>query len=125
VHPGLKHSQPQRQAHRDVRRGAPDLEPAQGDQGGDEQGGGQQRGQRQVVGVEDRDHQDGADVVEDRNGEQEQPQLIWATRAEQRKRAEHERDVGRHRDPPAPRAVPAGIDQEEDDRGQDHSTERG
>ena len=53
--------------------------------------------------VEERDHDDGTDVVDDREREQEQLQARRHTRAEQREHAHRERDVGGHRDAPSRR----------------------
>ena len=53
------------------------------------------------VGVEDRDHEDRPDVVDDGEREQEELERRVHARAEQREDADGDRDVGRHRDAPA------------------------
>ena len=50
--------------------------------------------------VEDGDHEDRADVVDDRERQQEQPDRGRDRRRDQRQDAQRERDVGRHRDAP-------------------------
>jgi hypothetical protein len=52
-------------------------------------------------GEEHRDDQDRDDVVEDREGQDEDAQLVRQSLAEHREHAERERDVGRRRDRPA------------------------
>ena len=51
-------------------------------------------------GVEDRDDQDRADVVDDRDGEEQDAERGRYAAAEQRQDAHGERDVRRHRDAP-------------------------
>ena len=54
----------------------------------------------EAVGVEDGDHRDRTDVVDDRKCEQEHLDRARHPAAEQRDDTEGEGDVGRHRDPP-------------------------
>ena len=58
-------------------------------------------------GVADRDHEDGADVVGDREREEHDAQAERHARSEQRHAADDEGDVGRHRDAPAARGRPS------------------
>ena len=60
--------------------------------------------QVEVGGVEDGDHHDRADVVDDRQRQQEQPGGRRDPAAEQAEHADRERDVGGHRDAPARRS---------------------
>jgi hypothetical protein len=79
----------------------------------------------EVAGVDEGDHEDAADVVDDRRGQQEQPQAGRHPPAEQGDDAHHERDVGGDRDgPPGARRRPRG-DRQEDEHGHDHAAERG
>ena len=54
------------------------------------------------AGVEERDHDDRADVVDDREREEEQLQVARDLGAGDREDRDGERDVGRHGDRPAP-----------------------
>ncbi len=60
-------------------------------------------------GVVDRNHQDRADVVGDREGEQENPQLRRHAPAEQRENGDRESDVRRHRNAPTRRAFATEV----------------
>ena len=84
-----------------------------------------QHRQRQVVGVEQRDHDDRAEVVDDRDRRQEDLQRRRHARAEQQQDAERERDVGRRRDrPAAQRDRVAAVDRSVDRRRHQHAAER-
>ena len=78
-----------------------------------------------VVGVEDRDDEDRADVVDDGEREQEQLQRRRDAAAEQAEHADGHRDVGGHRDAPAVDGVAAGVDREVDQGGDQHPADRG
>ena len=102
VHARGLHRQPQRDADQHVRGQPPDAGPPQAQRApATRTRGDDERGQVQVVGVEERHHRDRADVVDDGQGQQEQPQPVGAARPEQRQDAEHERGVGGHDDAPA------------------------
>ncbi len=83
-----------------------------------------QRAHIEAVRVEDSDHQHRAEIVHDRQGQQEDLERQADSIAEQRQDAEGERDVGRHRDTPTPDARCPGVECDEDERGHDHATER-
>ena len=70
---GLVQAQPQPDPGGDEDRRIGDVQPAQHGDRGDDGGGGQQEAGREVVAVEDGDDDDGADVVDDRQREQEAP----------------------------------------------------
>ena len=72
--------------------------------------------EREPAAVEDRDHDDRADVVDHREREQQHAQRARDARAEQREHADRERDVGRHRDGPTRRACAADVEDREDRR---------
>ena len=74
--------------------------------------------------VEHRDHQHRSDVVDDGKRRQEYLQGQRRPRPQQRKHAQAERDVRRHRNPPPPRALPARVEREIDRRGHYHSPQR-
>ena len=75
------------------------------------------------TGVEDRDDEDRADVVDDREGEQEELQPGRDARAEQREHSDRERDIGRHRDAPPAAAGAARVPREEHERRHDHAAD--
>jgi hypothetical protein len=87
----------------------------------------QQGNDGQGRGVEDRDHEDGQQVVDDRQRQQERPQGGGQVGADDRQYGEGERDVGRRGDGPAGQgAVPlAQIDQHVQQRGHRHATDGG
>jgi hypothetical protein len=94
VDAGEVHGHPHREAEHQVGRPAPHREVAQPDHERQPEHGQRQRRQREVLGVEERDHGERPDVVGDGQGEQEQPQLRRAGRPDQREHAEQERGVG-------------------------------
>ena len=118
VHARGLHRHPQRDAHQHVRRQAPDTGPPQAEQRQHQDGGTASAVSVEVVGVEERHHGDRADVVDDGQGEQEQPEPVGAARPEQRQDAEHERGVGRHDDAPAGTGRAGAVDRQVD-RGRD------
>ena len=63
-----------------------------------------QPGPRDAAGVEDGDQDDGADVIDDGQGEQEQLESLGDALAEEREHADGERDVGGDRDSPPGRS---------------------
>ena len=75
--------------------------------------------------VEDRDHDDRTDVIDDREGEQEQLESRWHPRPQEREDADREGDVGRHRDAPAAASVASEIHGNEDQGRERHSSESG
>ena len=77
-----------------------------------------------LVRVEDRHHRDRADVVDDREREQEEPQAVRALRPEQGEDADEERGVGRHHDAPAVGGVGAAVERQEDQHGDQQPAER-
>ena len=78
-----------------------------------------------VRGIEQRDHQHGTDVVDDRHREQEQPQRCGAAIAEETEHAHCEGDVGGGRDRPAAHQFTFAADHADiDQRGDRHSGNR-
>ncbi|MEZ5296970.1 MAG: hypothetical protein R2697_12060 [Ilumatobacteraceae bacterium] len=92
---------------------------------GDDEGadGDGQPGERHAFGIEDRDHEDGTDVVDDRQCEQEQLHPRRCAAADEGDDTRDDGDVGRHGDAPAVRRVAAGVEQGVDDSGHDHAAE--
>ena len=107
-HPGdrrvdarLEHREPQRDTDHDVGARA-DAQPAQRDHSDEDE---RDSAPSDIVGVEDGDHQDRADVVDD--GERHRNSLTVGARGpEQGQYADRERGVGRHRECPTVRARP-------------------
>ena len=64
--------------------------------------------------VEERDHDQRDDVVDDGDRQQERAQPVGEARPDEREQAERERGVGRHRHPPPVRRRTAGIEREVD-----------
>ena len=75
--------------------------------------------------VEEGDHQDAADVVEDRERGEEDQQRPRHAAPEQHDAADGEGDVGGHRDGPAPLPGRPAIEGEEDERREEHASGRG
>ncbi|MNI55420.1 hypothetical protein D3C73_1103710 [compost metagenome] len=101
MHTALEHADPEDQANDHVGPELDHAEPVHPDQRRDA-GGGQCQGQgRQFAGIENRDDDDRAEVVDDRQGHQEQLQRHRHAFAQQRQYAQREGDVGGGRDRPA------------------------
>ena len=101
VHRGLVHEQPHADAEHDVREQAAHVEPPQHEHRHDHADRAERRFPLERRRVEERDHDDRADVVDDREREQEELELRRDTAAEEAEHADGDRDVGRHRDAPA------------------------
>ncbi len=103
VHAGFQHEDPHHDADQHVGCNPPDLQPVEDDQSDRGRAGPRQHRHRQVACVENRDDGDGAEVVDDRQRQQEHLERERHPVAEQRQHAEREGDVGRRRDRPAGR----------------------
>ena len=117
--------EPEPAAHDEREQRGPHVEHAHDHQRDDEAHREEQGVVVDVVGVEDRDHDDRADVVDDRHGEEEQLEGGRDPAAEQAEDADRHRDVGGHRDAPAFGTVAAGVDRHVDQRRHDHPAEGG
>ncbi len=84
-----------------------------------------ERGERDVAAVEERDDNDGAEVVDDGKRRQENDEADRRTARRERHDAERESDVGRHRDAPAASRRRAEVDGRVQERGHEHAAERG
>ena len=84
-----------------------------------------QRDDGDVRGVDDRDHHERAEVVDDGERQQEHAQPGRRARREQRQRAEREGGVGGHRRAPAVGAGAARVEREVDRHRDAHAAERG
>ena len=126
MHPGLQHRHPQHHANEDIGRDRQHAAAVEHRQRDHRSRGDRQRDRRKLVGVGHRDDGDGAEVVEDREGEQEHFQPDRHPAADQGQHAERECNVGRGGDRPAAdrdgvTPVAKGIDP----RGQQHAAQRG
>ena len=101
VHARFQHARPDIDADQHIGGEALHPEAVHGDEDRDADRGKAERQQRQVGGVEDRDDDDGAEVVDDREREQKDLQALGHAVAEQADHAHGERDVGGGRDRPA------------------------
>ena len=124
-HARRAHGHPHPDPEPDVDQRGPDAEPRQHEHRRDQDRRDQERHGVQLRRVEDRDHHERQDVVDDRQGEDERPEAGRRVPRGERQDAQRERDVGGHRDPPAASAVPAGVDRQVDQRGDRHPADRG
>jgi hypothetical protein len=123
VHAGAEEQQPHRHADDRVDRGGAHPTAVRRDQQGQEDGGRAEVGPVQRVGVEDRDHQHGAEVVGDGQGGEEDLERGRHAVAEQRHDADGERDVGGHRHAPAAGRVARRVQREVERGGQEHAAD--
>ena len=104
VHAALEYADPEQQSDNQIRSELDHPQSVHRDQGDDGQRCQHQRQARHFARVEQRDHDDRPQVVDDRQGHQEQLERYRHPFAEQRQHAQGESDVGGHRDcPPAER----------------------
>ena len=113
----LEHGDPDRGADHDRRGGAPDRREAQPDEHAEEPDRDGQRRERDVFAVDGGDDEQRAQVVDHRQGEQEDAKARRAARRGQRQQAEREGGVGRHRGAPAVCARAAGVEGQVDGDG--------
>ncbi|MCZ7685692.1 MAG: hypothetical protein M5U28_45695 [Sandaracinaceae bacterium] len=123
--PDLEERQPDPRAEDEVQGGRPHAQHVREDRQREEPEADAQREDRHLIGVEDRDHQHGADVVDDREGRQEHLEARRDAIAQHREHAEREGDVGGHGDAPARALGTARVDREVDQRGHEHAADGG
>ena len=122
---GLEHRDPQRDGHRHRKRRANGADASQTHEHAEQADGDRERDQRHVRRVDERDHDERAQIVDHREGEQEHAQPRRRTWCEQRERTEREGAVGRHRRPPPVRARAASVERQIDrDRHDDPADRR-
>ena len=78
-----------------------------------------------ALAVDQRDHDQGGQIVHDEHGEHEHPDPVGHIAPEQRQQTQRERGVGGHGHAPAVRARPAGIDGQVDEHGDGHAGHTG
>ena len=116
----LQQREPDADTHDGVDDDGPDAQQASHEHRGQQTDRDRQPAEGEVVGVEDRDHQDRADVVDDRQRQQEQSRGRGDPASQHAKDADREGDVGRHRNPPARCSVAAGRVEGDVEHGRDH-----
>jgi hypothetical protein len=124
VHPGGVQRQPDTAPCGDVHRTPADAQPPQPQHRHHQRCRYGQGIRPQLAAVEHGDHHDRAEVVDDRQGEQEQLEHRRHARGDHGEHAEGEGDVGRHRHAPAGRAGAARVEGGVDRRRQQHATGR-
>ena len=125
MHAGLEDGPPQHQTEGGEDRGVRDTETVErGDGDGDADGADEVR-QIDVGGVEDGDHDDRADVVDDRQRQQQDLDRGRDTRTEERDHTEGEGDIGRHRNAPPCATGTAGVESGVQQCRHEHAAERG
>ena len=112
------------EGRRDVRELLADAEELQQEDGHDAERGDAEAPERDARGVEEGDDEDGAEVVDDREREEQHPERGGDALAEEAEDAEREGDVGRHGDAPARARGRRARDGEVDERRGDHAPER-
>lgn len=124
VDPGLEDGEPEEDPEDRVDEAAPRLHPLD-EPGHRRQGcGDAEPEQVDVLGVEERDDGQRPDVVDDREGEDEHPQLGGDARTEGGEDADDERGVGGDDDTPRPHLGGAAGDGDEDEGGDDEAGHR-
>ena len=93
-------------------------------QSADKHGRGAERDPVDVGGVEERDHEDGADVVDDGQRGEKDAESGGHTIAQQGDDAEGERNVGGHRDAPASHGCGIARERDKDERRHRHAADR-
>ena len=123
--PRLVHDEPQHQPGAEQDRRVRDLDAVEHRHRTDDSGGDEQESDIELVGVEHRDHNDRANVVDDRECQQEHLHGRRNAPAKEGDDTERKRDVGGHRDPPPTPTVTAGRERREDQCRHDHAAECG
>ena len=123
MHTGFVGGEPDERADDDVDRGPADPHALHHHDEGQAAGRGEQPEEGDLAGVEDGDHEDAADVVDDGEGQQEDLQRRRDPRAEEGDDAEREGDVGGHRDAPPGGGIAPGVEGQVDRGRHDHAAD--
>ena len=124
VQPALVDEEPERDAEERIGGQPVDPPVVQEHEAGDDGRGRRERADVQRVGIEQRDHDDRADVVDDRRRGQEDAELDRHPGPEHHEERHREGGVGRHRHAPAVRPGPRGDQPGVDQRRRGHAAER-
>ena len=123
---GFEDADPQQRREQEIRYRPCHARAVQEQHGGGGDQRQRERGEIHVLGVEDRDDRDRADVVDDCNGEQQGLECHRNARTEQGQQAQREGDVGGGRDRPAAQILRrAQVERHEDDRRDRHAADCG
>ena len=126
VHARFHDAHPDEDADQYVGPDRGDAPVVEQDQRGEPDAGQGERGKRQLRGIEERDDDDGAEVVDDGERQQEDLQRRRNARAEQRQHADGEGNVGGGGNGPAAQGDGVTpVDGDVDQRRHDHAAERG
>jgi hypothetical protein len=121
----LEHAQPDDQTNHYVGPDGHDPGPVQQPEHQNATARRQQHAQRKVGGVEERDHQNGAEIIDDRHGRQKHLERRRHPVAQQDQNAQGKSDVGGHRYRPASQGHPiAPVDRRVDQRRHHHAANR-
>ena len=121
----LEHRDPDRDPQPDGDGAAAERRVAQCDQSGEQRDRDAQRHERDMTGVDGRDHHQRGEIVDDRQRQQEDTDAGRGPRGHQSDGPERERGIGRHRRRPAVRAAAARVEGEVDqDRHRDAAERR-
>jgi hypothetical protein len=115
MHAGFEHAHPGEQAEQDIERGLARIEEVQDREAQDSGARERERDQRKLVGIEDRDHDDGHQGVDD--GERQQKRL---EQSRHRADPDREADIGGPGDRPAAQGFGAAQVQRHIDGGRHH-----
>ena len=119
-HPG-RDAENDQQARDRCRPGAPAQPPEEEYDGH----GGDQRKRSEIIGEEERDDEDGDEIIDHRESQQQGPDPRGKCATDERQRAERESDVRCRGDWPALGEIAVGHHEQEDRGRRDHSTHRG
>jgi hypothetical protein len=125
VHPGLEDGEPGRRAEHQGERGAPDAQPDEHEDRGQEQDGDEERHHRDPPGVRHGDHDQGDQVVHDQERDHVGAEPLPVARTDHRQQPEREGGVRRHRRAPAVGRGPALVQRQVDRDRRHHARDAG
>ena len=123
MHARFMHRHPGERAEEQVDADVSHSRPAHSVDERKQPAGDQQRLDREVGCIKDGDDGDRADVVRNRQREQEHAQLRGDPSPDERQDSQREGDVRGHRDTPSALAFAAGVQRDVDQRGDDHAAQ--
>jgi hypothetical protein len=125
VNPGGVHRQPDHRPHQEVERSPADTEQPHPAHAGDAERAQGERSPGELAAVADRNHQNGSDVIDDRERQHEDPQAVRDAPPQEGQAADDERGVGRHDRAPAVLAFSTQLEHQVQGRGNEHPTQGG
>ena len=124
VDPGLERGHPHGDAQHHVDRRGPDADPLEPEDPRAECDRDGQSAPRDAPGIEQRQDEDGADVVDDRERQEERLEVGRRAPGRERQDTQRERRVGGHGDTPSPGSLAPRIDREIQQGRDHHAAER-